>query len=248
MNCAEIAAAMRLECTPMRGIHGEPVYEIGTPFSLPDGSALGLYVIDRGDFFELNDNADTMMNLSALGVDPWKNRRMSTLRNVTSPFGITINDDGALSLLARADALSFYLPRFIAGQLAVGSWVRDRLGVADEVVDFSDEVEIYLRSWRHNDSFSRNPEIPGISGQLYKFNFAVGNELIDAVSPRVRSTGSLMRKLGDVVNSGSNYTFRVIVDDRMDPVRAGVEMQIIGALATAMPYSSLLNHVEHGTA
>ena len=250
MNCTAIANQLAFDCTPLTGVRGEAVYELGTSFSFDDGTAICVYVIDRHPFVELNDDALALHHLSSLGLDPWSHRRMAALRERTHPFGVTICDNGALSLLAPEDQLAWQVPRFISAELALADWAREQVGSTEEARNLSDEVEMYLRAWRPRAELSRNPKQRGISGHEHRFDFLQDGELIDVITPHHNATGGLMRKLGDVLNAGDEHTpkVRVIVDDRTDPIRASVEMQIIASLAKAMPLTKLIEGTHAGSA
>jgi len=250
MNCQSIAKQLAFECTPLRGIHGEDMFELGTPFSFDDGTAINLYVINRESFAEINDDALTVHHLSGLGLDPWNARRKTSLRERIQPFGVTLRDDGALTLLSPLDQLAWSLPRFISAELAIAQWVREQTGTPQSARDLADEAEIYLRAWHPEMTISKRPMVRGISGHEYRFDFQQGNELIDVISPHHNATGGLMRKLGDILNAPNEHTpiVRIIVDDRTDHERAHVELQIIAALATAMPFSKLIERTQSGSA
>ena len=96
MNCAAIARQLAFDCTPLTGLHGESVFELGTPFSFEDGTAICVYVIDRAPLVEVSDDALAVHHLSSLGLDPWSPRRMAALRERIHPFGVTLCDSGAM--------------------------------------------------------------------------------------------------------------------------------------------------------
>lgn len=250
MNCTALARQFAFDCTPLTGLHGESVFELGTPFSFDDGTAICLYVINRAPLVEINDEALALHHLSGMGLDPWNPRRMTALRERIHPFGVTLCNNGALSLLAQETQLGWHVPRFISAELAVAQWAREQMGGTEESRNLAEEVEMYLRAWRPHADLTRHPRQRGISGHEHQFDFLQNDELIDVITPHHNATGGLMRKLVDVLNAGDESApkVRVIVDDRTDPARAGVEMQIIASLAKAMPLSKLLERVHFGSA
>lgn len=127
MNCETIAKQLAFDCTRLDGVHGEIVFELGTPFSFADGTAICVYVVDRAPLAEITDDALTLHHLSSLGLEPWSPRRLSVLRDQVSPYGVTFSDSGALCMLGAADTLAWQIPRFISAELAVSRWAQDQL-------------------------------------------------------------------------------------------------------------------------
>lgn len=250
MNCQSIARQLAFDCTPLQGVHGEPVFELGTPFSFHDGSAICVYVVDHGGFAEISDDGLTLIHLSGLGLDPWGSRRRAVLRDRVKPYGVELRDDGSLRMLLTESQLAWCLPRFVAAELAVAEWAREQVGAPETARQLADEVEMYLRAWRPQATLTRQPVLCGISGHEYRFDFQQGNELIDVISPHHNATGGVMRKLGDVLNADhpTPPKVRVVVDDRTEPDRALVEMRIIASLATAMPLTKLIEKTHCGHA
>jgi hypothetical protein len=87
----------------------------------------------------------------------------------------------------------------------------------------------------------RRPKIKGQSDKEHTFAFLLDGEFIDVIAPNHTATGATMRKAGDVKNSPylGDREIRVIIDDRRDPERAGVERQILGSLVKAMTLTKL---------
>ncbi len=250
MNCQSIARQLAFDCTPLRGLCGEPVFELGTPFSFHDGSAICVYVVDHGSVAEISDDGLTMMHLSGLGLDPWGSRRRAALRERIQPYGVELRDNGSLRAMLPASELAWSLPRFIAAELAIAQWAREQMGAPESARQLADEVEMYLRAWRPLATISRRPVLRGISGREYQFDFQQGDELIDVISPHHNATGGIMRKLGDVLNAEHPVqpVVRVVVDDRTDPERARMEAKIIASLATAMTLTKLIEKSHSGNA
>jgi len=61
LNCEWAHALTKYDCTPVRGLCGEPGLRIGTPFSLPDNVAINSYVIEvGGNDILISDGGDTL--------------------------------------------------------------------------------------------------------------------------------------------------------------------------------------------
>lgn len=79
------------------------------------------------------------------------------------------------------------------------------------------------------------------------FDFKQGREVIDVLTPWAGSTGSAMRKAGDVLNGpmADAVDPLFIVDDRSDPECAFNEIEILGSITRAMPLTMLMNPAMH---
>lgn len=98
---------------------------------------------------------------------------------------------------------------------------------------------------------SREPApLSGLSGELHRFDFRFGDELVDAIGPSKASSAPEIRKLVDLrmVSDHKATTFRVIVDDRTRPDLAASEISILGRLCTAWPMSALIKASHHSAA
>jgi hypothetical protein len=239
MNCEWLKQATAFDCVPVRGIHGEPGIEIGTPFSYADGTAIVLYTFEQNDHVLISDNGEMLFHLSSVGISL---KRTQTLRDIVGKFGLTLTQQGDVRTLVPKEQSAFALARTISGLLAVADWEREQVGLAEHTRDLAEEAEMYLRAWKPNEELTRHPKIKGQSSRTYEFDFRLGNELIDVISSNAASTGAAMRKAGDVLNSPNleeGMSMRFIVDDSADPERAEVERQILGSIAKAMPFSRL---------
>ncbi|QRQ86281.1 DUF1828 domain-containing protein [Cupriavidus oxalaticus] len=240
LNCAWLRQNFAYECRQVRTVNGEPALEVGTPFSFADGTAIVFYMVEQGTHTLISDNGDTLAHLSSVGLDPFNRRRESAIRNILAPFGVALEANGEIRAIGASVAGPHVVATYIASLLALASQERGWLGVPEQVNNFADEVEHYLRLWKPAEQIVRHPKAKGISRHEYTFDFLWGNELVDVVTPSHQATGGLMRKLGDVMSApGEPPIVRVIIDDRDDFERAETEKQIIGSMASAMLFSSL---------
>lgn len=240
IDCAWLHKKLAYDCRAVKTVNGERAFEIGTPFSFADGSAITFYVIEQGAHSLISDNGDTLFHLSSTGIDPFHGRRLSTIRSLLAQHGMTVEANGEIRTLGRLENTSTLVANFVAGLLALTEQERAWAGVPESANNLADEVEHYLRVLRPDQPITRNAKITGISNHEYTFQFMWGNELVDVLSPSPQATGGLMRKLGDVLSApGESPKIRVVIDDRGDLVRAETEKQIIGSMASAMLYSAL---------
>ena len=239
MNCNWLQAASAFDCVPVRGLHNEAGIEIGTPFSYADGTAIILYAMEEGDRLLLSDNGEMLAHLSAVGISASK--RLSTLRERVTPFGLTLTETGDVRALVPVEQGSHMLAAAIGAMLSVAEWEREQLGLDEQTKNLADEAEIFLREWKPQANLERRPKIKGQSKREHSFDFLLDGEYIDVIAANHVATGGAMRKAGDVKNSPylQDRDIRVVIDDRFDPDRAEVERQILGSLVKAMTLTKL---------
>ncbi|MGS1060564.1 DUF1828 domain-containing protein [Burkholderia glumae] len=248
IDCVWLNKKLAYDCRPVTTVNGERAFEIGTPFSFPDGSAITFYVLEQGSHSLLSDNGDTLYHLSTVGIDPFHKRRLATIRNTLAQHGMTVETTGEIRALGRIEHTSSLVASFVAGLLAIADQERIWSGVPETINNLADEVEHYLRILRPEQPIERNVRVKGISSHEYMFQFLWGNELVDVLTPSPQATGGLMRKLGDVLSApGEAPKIRIVIDDRDDFAKAETEKQIIGSMASAMLYSSLARSAKQPT-
>src|SRR5471030_372338 len=141
LNCKWVHTLTKYDCTPVRGLRGEPGLRIGTPFSLPDNIAINIYVLDVGDGnFLFSDNGDTLAHLSALGLD-LSPHDDSELREIVHAQGVTLGDDVDFNILSPQQHAEWSFARSITALLAVGQWAREKL--PDEPEEHDRCVEVF---------------------------------------------------------------------------------------------------------
>lgn len=241
LNCQWAMRLTQYDCRPVRTKHGENGLEIGTPFSLPGGAALNLYLVPEGGMVRITDNADTLFQLSGVGLDVWTPQRRKSIRDAASKWGLAMGDQGDLFALARPEQAQWHFARALSGLLAVGAWAAEQMHAAPEHHDLAAEAEPYLRAWRANLPLTRRIKVRGASRNEYVFDFQQGSDIIDVISAYATSTGAAMRKVGDVTNGPFAEGLKplIIIDDRQNPNQAGQEQQILGSIARVMMFTRL---------
>jgi hypothetical protein len=81
-----------------------------------------------------------------------------------------------------------------------------------------------------------------VSNTVHTFDFLHGQDLVDVVPPAPQSIGSVMRKVGDVLNGPFIEHMKplIIVDDLSQPENAAHEIGILSSLTRAMPLTRLM--------
>lgn len=243
MNCQWAQALTRYDCRPVKGTDGSACLEIGTPFSLHDGSAINLYLSEVGEHVRISDNADTIFQLGGMGLDVWKPARLSAVRDVAAHNKLSVGNDGEIFLLARAEHAAHGFAVAISGLLGIARWAAEKLDAVEPVVDLAAEVQPYIIARDPNAIFVPKPHVLGASRTDHIFDFRHGDDLIDVITASPQATGGVMRKVSDVQNGpfAGEASPLIIVDDRLDKrARAENEIAILGAVTRAMPLSALL--------
>lgn len=244
IDCAWAASLTRYECRRVQSLHGEPTLEIGTPFSLPGGAALVLYVIEEGDHVLISDNGDTLFHLAGLGIDISHGMRLHKLRDLVAPYGITLTKDGDLRSIAQRGQAPYSFARTISGFIALAAWAAEQMDEPAEEADLVAEAIPYIIARDPIAPLIRRQRVQGASLTQHTFDVLHAGDLIDVIGPAPQSTGSALRKVTDVLNGPFLNGWRplIIVDDRRDAERAGHEIGILGAVTRALPFSRLIGN------
>ncbi|WP_176947583.1 DUF1828 domain-containing protein [Variovorax sp. NFACC27] len=242
INCVWAHTLSRYDCREVKDLHGGTALEIATPFSLIDGSPIVLYIAEESQQLLISDNGDTVMHLSGLGLDIDHGARLNKLREVVSPFGLTLSRVGDFRTLVQPERAPFSFAQAVSGLLAVSQWANAQMNEKQPGHDLAAEAEPFIIARNPNAYFQRHAQVSGASGSVHEFAFRHGSDLIDVIPPKATSCGTALRKAGDVQNgpAGMDLHPLVIVDDRAFPDRAQHEIGILGAFTRAMPMTRLM--------
>lgn len=246
LNCEWAGLLTRYDCRALKTLNGDDCLEIGTPFSLPDGSAINLYVTaPSAEHIQISDNGDTLLLLSGMGIDVWNASRLRGLRESLSQEKIALDHKGDFRLLAQNKNAPLAFAQAITGLLAVSRWASEQLKVELSARDLISEAEPYIIARDPSAIIIRNFKVRGASRAEHVFDLRHGFDLIDVIAPSAQSTGGVMRKVGDVLNGPflEPCSPLIIVDDRFEPLKAEKEIGILASLARTQPFSSLTRTV-----
>jgi len=241
LTCMWARALTKYDCREVRGLDGAVGLEIGTPFSLPGGSAINLYIMPIGDHVLISDNGDTLMHLSGMGIDVWNSARMKGLREVVGIHNLSLSEAGDFKMISTQENAAYSFARAITGLLAINNWAYAQMRIEVREHDLPAEAEPYIIARNPSARFVIHPKIRGASKSEHVFDFLHGNDLIDVIAPHAVSTGMVMRKVGDILNGPFVEGFEplIIVDDRFDPIRAESEMGMLASSMRTQSFSSL---------
>jgi hypothetical protein len=242
LNCTWAAALTKYDCRPVRGLDGSEGLEIGTPFSLPGGAAINLYLMPVGDHILMSDNGDTLIHLSAMGVDVWKPGRMRSLREELASHELTLTEAGDFRLISTEEKSAWNFANAISALLVVNHWAHHQMKSDPVERDLPAEAEPYIIARNPNLYFAKSPRVRGASRAEHTFDFQHGDDLIDVITPHPVSTGMTLRKIGDISNGPfmGDRSSLVIVDDRFDPLRAESEMGMLASTTRTQSFTSLM--------
>ncbi len=243
LNCNWAQALTRYDCQTLRALDGGPCLEVGTPFSLPDGSAINVYITMAGDgMVKISDNADTLFQLGGMGLDVWQAARLAGLRDMLGKHRMGIGKQGEVFLLSQSAHAANGFAIAITGLLALAAWANEHLQMQPQTVDMLAELEPYIIARNPAAAYRRDPRVKGASTTEYRFDLQHGADLIDIIGPSAQATGAAMRKAGDIQNGpfAENLSPLFVVYDLVDSERAISEISILGSVARAMPASRLM--------
>jgi hypothetical protein len=238
MNCDQFANMVGMRCDQV----GDAI-EVITPFTFSDGDGIELFAQSLGPQVLFFDDGFTLHHLHSVGIDVgFSQKRWQPLKSIAKNYGVTLSDSGVFETLCSASNPSEGFARMVSTLLGVASWEREHAGVSLDSAWLVDEVALYLKAWKPSSPLIEKPIAQGFSGRMLTFDFEIDGKFVDAVQPHSASTGAELRKLVDL---SSNKTYfkkevLVVVDDRVNPLRAKQEIEIIGRVASAWPMSSLI--------
>lgn len=235
MSCEGLMKRLGFDCR----IVGEKTVAVGTPFAFADGEPIHFYIDEEEDLISLSDNADTIFHLGSIGMDVSDKRTWKGVKQIVSIFGFELHDSGEIVGKIHQSAEQTLITKYISAMLAVADLEREYLGVPEEEETYVQEVEMYLKAWKPNVECSRYASATGHSGRLHRFDFGFDDKLIDAAKPHSNRTGSILRKAIDIKNGGIETEIMVIMDDREDTERANIEMDILSATVSVLPFTRL---------
>lgn len=250
LNCEWLQQQNILNCTPVKTTAGEQGICVQTSYRWLDGSLLTFYLSPQANQILISDECNTLFQFKIMGLLESK-RSWKTLReklNCTASH-IQLLDDGEIICLTTREKAKFAIADYLSALCALMHYERELIGIPQPIIEFSQEVEFYLKAWKPKAELIKQPQIQGISGHEYAFDFQLDNQLVLAIKPTPNAVGATMRKVGDVI-SGSYLGDRqilIIVDDRSDDLfkqKADEEIRIIATLAKAVPFTQLIKVAE----
>lgn len=241
LNCEWASALTKYDCRQVTDLHGGRAIEIGTPFSLHDGSAVVLYIMDAGSHCVISDNGDTLAHIAGMGVDIARGARLKAIRDRALVHGVSLDAAGDFRCIAQPAQAPYVFARAISGILAVADWAAVQCSAQAPEHDLVAEAEPYIVARNPAWTLERRKAVRGASRAEYRFDFLHGPDLIDVIAPSAQATGGVMRKIGDVQNGAfaDGWEPLIVVDDRQDPERASQEIDIIASIGRAMPFTLL---------
>lgn len=246
MTCSAIIASLGYECREL----ADNILEVDTAFSFADGEAMSFYVLQSGAGLVLSDNADALAHLLSVGLPLRTSRSLSPIARLVGAHGVTLTPRGEIRTECRAPELGNGIARFLSALVEISRFERDRLGLSEAVVIFSDEVELYLRSWKPNAEITNAPSVIGATGGSYEFDFRMDDLVIDCIAAKGRSTGTLLRKASDVRARENAPGIMAVIDDRTDPEHAARESNILASsgLVSTLLMSRLMQNARANNA
>ena len=154
-------------------IHEEPVEngwtEIATPFLDRFGDGIAVYARELPDHAVLlTDDCALTNNTIALG-GPMESKKLQSLRDYLSPYGIQVTDDGELQMTTTKDGYPIKFNLFIQAIVAANDMFAPRSSrgnvgkiFVDEIVSFFDKSDV---------AYSQNVKIEGQSGIIHQVGF-----------------------------------------------------------------------------
>lgn len=238
-SCEGLMKRLGFDCR----LVGRETIGVSTPFAFMDGQPIGFYLSESNLEIRISDNSDTLAHFAAIGYDITDRKKWRGIKQLVEQFGFSMLDTGEIVGSAPVAHQHWIVMKYLSAMLAVVDFEREYIGVPEELEQFVQEVELYLRAWKPNAPILPLPVLQGHSGRIHKFHFEQDGTLIDAVRPHGNRTGALLRKAADVINAGEKKKILVVMDDRELPEMAAIESDILSVMVSVMPFTRLVQQV-----
>lgn len=235
-SCEGLMKRLGFDCR----LVGKRTISVSTPFSFADGEPICFYLDDSSTEVRITDNSDTLAHFASIGFDITDRKKWKSVKQLVETFGLALTEAGEIVGAERKAREHGLINRYISAMLAIADWEREYLGLPEELEQFVQEVEMYLKAWKPQATLQIGPAVQGHSGRVHTFHFEQEAKLIDAARPHGIRTGSILRKAADVINAGDKRKVLVVIDDREDIERAKVEADILSSLISVMPFTRLV--------
>ena len=245
MICSHLPSLLGVVCHPLTDDGSVALVE--TPFTFDDGDGINVYIERRGSLLRFFDDGETLLHFMGRGLKFDSGHKTRFLSKAGEPFGVVLSEGGDLEIWAPQEHASKSFAAFVSTLLAVTRWEYEQKGVATDVLQLLEEVEMYLRAWKPSAPLIREPEYQGITGHVYKLDFDFDGRPVAAINTHHSTVSSTIRKLLDITNRPENVARPlVILDDRADAKHAKMEALVIQAVADVLVFSALERNAMRG--
>lgn len=235
MTCEALLSRLGYNCH----LIGDSGLLVQTPFAFADGEPIHFYLEQGRNEVLVHDNGDTLFHLIGIGMDMRNRNQWKGIKNAVAEFGFMLTDAGMITASAPIALEQRLLTNYTSALLAVADFEREHLGLTEDQKEYVAEVEFYLRANYPLSAFEKNPSVKGHSGKAYNFHFELDGKLVEAIKPHGRTTGTMLRKVMDVANTGEGRKFMAVIDNRVDENRAKIETDILHSVVSVIQFTDL---------
>ncbi|MCP4597510.1 DUF1828 domain-containing protein [Neptuniibacter sp.] len=246
MNCCNFLQAIGFVYEKVDTISGSPALRVTLPISSHDGEPFKLLLISLPEGkVVISDDGGIIHLLSGEGISMSGHRRWSSLESLADSFDIELLQSGELkATYEHMDEVQYFFGDWLRFCSEVVKWQEERLLLDEGQVALVDEVELLLKAWKADLPIVKSFKVKGLSTQEHEFDFKLGDQLIDTISPNGRTTGSKLRKVLDIRSTNEDVDVMLIMDDRAQPEKAKYEIGILGSIVQVMKMSTLETSVQ----
>lgn len=138
-----------------------------------DGTLIGMYIVsEKDDCLRITDDGDIVFHASVAGAHVSRSR-IGRYREIAERFGVSLTDEGALSLTCRQDELPYFAALYMQAASAISY---ASLGHRPRDDERFEKIIGALLEKRYGQRLVRRPEVAGISGHQLRFPFGIDME------------------------------------------------------------------------
>lgn len=196
------------------------------------------YIRQNGRQIEINDHALNLRMFEWSLPDP--DKAMKTMDRLIKLSGDAVTfEKGVLKTMSPIEDAGLAIGKYLDVLSKLTTYAPNTVKQQD-TQEMLDMIYQFLKL-RHADKLALDAKVFGQSKQSHRFNFQVGNKLIDYAKPSSDKTGTLLRKMFDVKNLDDDATFQIILDDRQSMDSYKKEGEILSVIASITPASAIVS-------
>ncbi len=195
---------------------------------------------ENGDNFHIFDDGLTMHEIVSRGVDMGSRHKWAALRKIANLRNVNLSRSGVFEVYTTVDRAQEAVSNYLRTMFSVDDWLRDQTTGARASVGVKEESKKLFKLWHPSEEFVDRPKISGKAGTQLEFDFRIGNNYVDAITPNAVASAGVLRKLlaiSDRIRGDIDTT--IVIDDRMESDAAHREGEIISVASNVIMFSSL---------
>lgn len=232
---------MKIDCQKINqeiGVYCHPINDetllVSTPLYFSDNSAINVYIKSCGDLHIVTDDGNTMMRFYGLGMG--NNSRLATSINKRAEDHKGSLVDGCL--VFSAPSIREAYSNFLKTMTDIINYEEEHAAISESKASVINDIVTELERRNPGCQVQRNVSLVGYTGRRYIFPLKADDRVIALTFAHHQSTGSMLRKIADLVKN-NNEPPLIVIDDSGSEDQGEREAALIGNYFSCMLMSNL---------